>query len=187
MKREKQRDNAQNQTFTVDDLYDHYYNELVLWADSILNNMDEAEDLVQDFFVRLWEKKLNENLKEEGLRSYLYVSVRNMAVRRLKEQKRMTPLSDVIEAERNWEDTDFSREEIVNRVLQELDKLPPRSREVLECVHLKNMKYAEAAAYLGLSVATVKTLLVRSLKTLRESVSGSAFLVYVLICRGKDI
>lgn len=99
----------------------------------------------------------------------------------------MTPLSDVIEAERIWEDTDFSREEIVNRVLQELDKLPPRSREVLECVHLKNMKYAEAAAYLGLSVATVKTLLVRSLKTLRESVSGSAFLVYVLICRGKDI
>ena len=55
-----------------------------LWADTILNDMEEAEDLVQDFFVRLWEKKLNENLEGERVRSYLYVAVRNMAVRKVK-------------------------------------------------------------------------------------------------------
>ena len=43
--------------FSVDELYDRFYDELVLWADTILNDMGEAEDLVQDFFVRLWEKK----------------------------------------------------------------------------------------------------------------------------------
>ena len=52
-------------SFSVDELYDRFYNELVLWADTILNDMEEAEDLVQDFFVRLWEKKLNENLVGE--------------------------------------------------------------------------------------------------------------------------
>lgn len=41
---------------SIDDLYDRYYDELVLWADTILNDMGAAEDLVQDFFVRLWEK-----------------------------------------------------------------------------------------------------------------------------------
>jgi len=51
---------------------------------------------------------------------------------------------------------------------------------------LKNMKYAEVAELLGISVATVKTLLVRSLKTLRNIVSGTAFLLYVLVCRGKN-
>ena len=39
--------------FSVDELYDRFYDELVLWADTILNDMGEAEDLVQDFFVRL--------------------------------------------------------------------------------------------------------------------------------------
>lgn len=52
--------------FSVDELYDRFYDELVLWADTILNDMGEAEDLVQDFFVRLWEKKLNENLEGNG-------------------------------------------------------------------------------------------------------------------------
>ncbi|MFR7808184.1 MAG: sigma factor [Butyricimonas faecihominis] len=70
--------------FSVDELYDRFYDELVLWADTILNDMGEAEDLVQDFFVRLWEKKLNENLEREQVRSYLYVSVRNMAIRKVK-------------------------------------------------------------------------------------------------------
>jgi RNA polymerase sigma factor, sigma-70 family len=168
---------------SIDDLYDRYYDELVLWADTILNDMGAAEDLVQDFFVRLWEKKLTEHLEETGIRSYLYVSVKNIAVRRLKGQKRIECLPDFIDIEKVWEETDSSREEIITRVLCELEKLPPRSREVLECVHLKNMKYAEVAEYLGISISTVKTLLVRSLKTLRESLSDFALLVFVLFCK----
>ena len=169
----------------MDELYDRFYNELVLWADTILNDMGEAEDLVQDFFVRLWEKKLNENLVER-VRSYLYVSVRNMAIRKVKDQGRIRRLPDVSVVERVWEDEDMVRDEMIDQVLKALDVLSPRSREVLECVHLKNMKYAEVAELLGISVATVKTLLVRSLKTLRGIVSDTAFLLYVLVCKEKN-
>ena len=136
----------------MDELYDRFYNELVLWADTILNDMGEAEDLVQDFFVRLWEKKLNENLVER-VRSYLYVSVRNMAIRKVKDQGRIRRLPDVSVVERVWEDEDMVRDEMIDQVLKALDVLSPRSREVLECVHLKNMKYAEVAELLGISVA----------------------------------
>ena len=47
--------------FSVDELYDRFYDELVLWADTILNDMGEAEDLVQDFFVRrgVWIRPFN--------------------------------------------------------------------------------------------------------------------------------
>ena len=163
-----------------------FYNELVLWADTILNDMGEAEDLVQDFFVRLWEKKLNENLKGERVRSYLYVSVRNMAIRKVKDQSRMRRIPDISVVERVWEDEEELRDDMIDQVLKALDVLPPRSREVLECVHLKNMKYAEVAELLGISVATVKTLLVCSLKTLRGIVSDTAFLLYVLVCKKKN-
>ena len=53
-------------TLTIDDLYDCYYTELVLWADTILNDMDMAEDLVQDLFVALWEKGHKQAVGKQG-------------------------------------------------------------------------------------------------------------------------
>ena len=167
-------------SFSVDELYNRFYTELVLWADTILNDMEEAEDLVQDFFVRLWERKLNEKLEEEKLRSYLYVAVRNMAIRKMKDNNRIRRIPDISVIERVWENEDMVRDEMIERVLKALDVLPPRSREVLECVHLKNMKYVEVAELLGISVATVKTLLVRSMKTLRDIVPDSALLLFIV-------
>lgn len=167
-------------SFSVDELYNRFYTELVLWADTILNDMGEAEDLVQDFFVRLWERKLNEKLEEEKLRFYLYVAVRNMAIRKMKDNNRIRRIPDISVIERVWENEDMARDEMIERVLKALDVLPPRSREVLECVHLKNMKYVEVAELLGISVATVKTLLVRSMKTLRDIVPDSALLLFIV-------
>lgn len=168
---------------SIDELYERYYNELVLWADTILNDMGKAEDLVQDLFVRLWEKGLNEELREETVRSYLYVSVRNMAMRRRAEGDRIVHLPDLSVVERVWEDEDLSHKELIEKVLNELEQLPGRSREILECVHLKDMSYADTAETLGVAVSTVKTLLVRSLKHLRDKLSSSALLLYMLVCK----
>ena len=166
---------------SFDELYERYYHELVLWADTILNNMGEAEDLVQDLFVHLWEKKLYEELRGETVRSYLYVSVRNMAFRRREGGKRTLHLPDLKCVERVWEEDDLSHKEMLEKVLDELERMPGRSREILECVHLKNMTYAETAEWLGIGVPTVKTLLVRSLKQLRDKFSSAAFLLYMLV------
>lgn len=168
---------------SIDELYARYYNELVLWADTILNDMGEAEDVVQDLFVRLLEKKLYEQLREDTVRSYLYVAVRNMATRRRVEGKRIVNLPDLKAVERVWEEDDLSHKEMIEKVLSELEQMSGRSREILECVHLKNMTYAETAEQLGIEVSTVKTLLVRSLKHLRNKLSSSAFLLYVFVCK----
>ena len=136
-------------TLTIDDLYDCYYNELVLWADTILNDMDMAEDLVQDLFVALWEKGIDRQLESKGVRAYLYTAVRNKAVRALKGERKTVDLPDIADMLMVWEDVDMSRQQLLELVIGELEKLPPRSREVLECIHLKNMKYAEVAEAFG--------------------------------------
>lgn len=164
----------------IDWLYEHYYNQLVLWADTILKDMDQAEDVVQDLFVRLWEKNICDALMSEGVKSYLYTSVRNMAIRRLKNHAILESLPDISLVERVVDDQERSRQEVIELVLSEMEKLPPRSREVLECVHLKNMKYAEVAERMGISVSTVKTLLVRSLRFLRHRVSDSSYFLFLL-------
>lgn len=62
----------------VDDLYDTYYDELVVWADAILGDVEAAEDVVQDFFVYLWEKGTVERLRREEARAYLYAGVKHL-------------------------------------------------------------------------------------------------------------
>ena len=129
------------------------------------------------------KKATNRQLESKGVRAYLYTAVRNKAVRALKGERKTVDLPDIADMLMVWEDVDMSRQQLFELVTGELEKLPPRSREVLECIHLKNMKYAEVAEALGISVATVKTLLVRSLKTLRKSLPDSAYLFYVLCFR----
>lgn len=164
----------------IDLLYKQFYYPLVLWADTILRDMDQAEDVVQDLFVRLWEKDICEALEGEGIKSYLYTSVRNIALRRVKRNTRVETLPDVSIVERVWEDQEQTHQEVIDRVMREIEKLPPRSREVLECVHLKNMKYAEVAEQMGISVSTVKTMLVRSMKLLRREIPDSLLLLFLL-------
>lgn len=164
---------------SMEQLYDQYYDQLVLWADTILGDMNLAEDVVQELFIRLWEKDLYKKLEGDGVKSYLYAAVRNAAVRGVKGKLLIDHLPDLSLVERVWEDADCSHDEVINKLLYEIEQLPPRTREVLVCVHLKNMKYVEVAEQLGISVSTVKTILVRCLKVLRTRVSGASLLLYL--------
>lgn len=58
-------------------LFTSYYKPLVVWADTFLRDVACAEDLVQDFFLKLWEAGRFERLLPETLRSYLFTAVRN--------------------------------------------------------------------------------------------------------------
>ena len=58
-------------------LFDRYYRPLVLYAGSLIDDDTMAEDLVQEFFVRLWEDDYLKHIEEKALVSYLFSSVRN--------------------------------------------------------------------------------------------------------------
>lgn len=68
-------------------LYRDYYEPLVLWADTIVKDMSLAEDVVQEFFIRLWEKRLYEHLRQEYLKSYLYTSRTEFSFAEIAKQK----------------------------------------------------------------------------------------------------
>lgn len=67
-------------------LFTRYYKPLVLWAASFLNNIPQSEDLVQDFFIRLWEKRTQTSLQATTFKSFLYTSVRNLAFDRMEKK-----------------------------------------------------------------------------------------------------
>ena len=73
------------QTSAYHQLYDEYYKVLVLYAINFLSSQQAAEDIVQELFATMWEKKMK-FLSLPSFRTYLYNSVRNASLNYLKHQ-----------------------------------------------------------------------------------------------------
>lgn len=156
----------------IDLLFVKYYKSLVLWADTFLNDIVKSEDIVQEFFVKLWERHLIADLRPDTLKYYLFTSVKNLALNAL---ERVDPLKKAYDV--NLIDTpqieyDDLTEELLCRVESEIEKLPPRSRDIVKAIYMEGLRYKEVADKFNISVATVKTLLVNALKKLRANSAG---------------
>jgi len=148
-------------------LFKKYFEPLVLWADTFLNDLDQSQDLVQDLFVNIWRKKTYKNLNSDKLPSYLHVVVKNACLNRLKKRDVLKESCEFESIDKIYEEYETNKEEIIAKILKEVEKLPEGGKEVIKCIYLRGMKYQEAADELSVTVSTIKTHLVRSLKTLR--------------------
>lgn len=153
----------------IDLLFNKYYRGLVLWADTFLNDMAKSEDVVQEFFVKLWEKHLTTELHPDTLKSYLFTSVKHIALNSLEKVDPLKRAYDVNRIDRPWIEYNDLTEEMLCQVEQEIEKLSPRSRDIVKAVYVEGLHYKEVAEKYNISVATVKTLLVNALKRLRTN------------------
>ena len=163
-------------------LFEEYYKPLVVWGDTFLNDVSRSEDLVQDFLIKLWEKRIGEKLQPSTLRSYLFVSIRNLALNAKVKINPVRYVCDLGYFEKPWEEYDNIEEEVIQRIEREIKKLPSRSRDIIECVYLKGMRYKDVAAELNISVATVNTLLVNALKKLRQATGKEESILIYWLC-----
>ncbi|TJZ59904.1 RNA polymerase sigma-70 factor [Sphingobacterium olei] len=142
-------------------LYSHVLNKI--------RDEDAAEDLVQDIFVVLWEKRsLVQNINLSG---YLFTMTRNRILNMLSHSK---IVSDYASAIKNYEQPSYPiadeliQEKQLSAIIEsEINALPPRMREVFVLSRYKHLSNKEIAARLGLSEHTVADQIKKSLKTLR--------------------
>ena len=132
----------------------------------------DAEDVVQDFLVDFWEKRAYERITSGSIRGYLFAAVRNRALKLLEKRDVLREAGGVLPVLVDESDTDWLTEEILQAVEAEIEKLPPRMREVLRAVYIDGLSYRETAEKFVISIATVKTLLVNALKRLRKVFSN---------------
>lgn len=142
--------------------------QLVNYAGALLGDFAQAEDLVQDSYLR-FAAAMSESLPDEPL-GYLYRIVRNLALDRHRQRRREARLmSPENEATRDIpadapspESTTLHRAEI--RLLQAaLAELPERTRRALEMHRLGGARLREIAAALGVSSSTAHTLVMEGL------------------------
>ena len=162
-----------------------YYKRLVVWADTFLEDMQLAEDIVQELFITLWEKKRRRTLQSSTLSSFLFVSVRNQCYHRLEKKDTLRHTVDLKEVNIAFEEYNEKHDYIITRILNEIEKLPPRSQEIMLAVFVDGLKYREVAETYHISLSTVKTLLGNAVCKLKEQLGTDDLTVFLFLFRIK--
>lgn len=158
-------------------LFKAYYPRLCKYAYSLVGNYELAADIVKDFFIGWWENRAEINI-QHTLSGYLYRSIHNLAVNRIKKMQS----KPVCIAESDLEMplshfNQFITEELAypNLYLEELErnigavigKLPDQCREIFILSRVEQLSHQEISTKLGISVNTIKVQIYRALIRLR--------------------
>ena len=154
-------------------LFKQYYAPLVVYACKYVSNTDIAREIVQDFFVRLFEKREVLSI-DISLKSYLYRSVYNCCINYINQRSIQDKHLKNIDLERDDEEnleSEINTVELQQRIYAVIDTLPTKCRRIFKMNRLEGMKNEEIALQLNLSKRTVETQISKALKILRRKLS----------------
>ena len=164
-----------------------FYRPLCDYAVTLLGSEEDAEDVVQDLFTRVWADRQGMEV-QESVKSYLFTAVRfgalNVLKRRAVEQKHSASLAEFIE---DLQREDYSEEETrrVERIKEVLQTLPAQCRTVFTMSCLEGKKYSEIAGKLGITVNTVKSHVAKAYRDIRAAVDkGVKPVLYFIALQG---
>lgn len=150
-----------------------YYVPLCRYAHSLAGSRDEAEELVQQVFVKIWDMRTRLDV-HSSLKSYLYRAVHNhfmnlarkTKVRMMYEDtmKHLLPGSQDPDDRARWS-------ELQRRLETALEKLPEQCRLIFRLNRFEELRYREIADVLGLSVKTVENQMGKALRILRAELA----------------
>lgn len=163
-------------------LFKEFYRPLVIYASQFLSNTEDAEDLVQEVFIKFWETNRFLSINFQ-LRAYIYQSVRNSCLNWLDKKPRviLDPIESIPELTEELMLDESDWKIYMDEIYRKIEMLPPRTREIFKAIVLENKKYKDVASDLGISVNTVKTAMQRALSNLRTNLSDGANIVLTLI------
>lgn len=136
----------------------------------ILESEPDAEDAVQDLFIKLWNSR--EQLDTVlNLKAYCTTLMKNLCIDKLRREQKvqsMEPGPDISES--RLTDEDYDAREKLERVLAAIERLPARQRDVMKMYVLEEMSYDEIEKRTGMSNLTLRVLLSNARKSLRNQI-----------------
>ena len=158
----------------LDQLYVQHYAGLYRYALTILNDSVIAEEMVQQVFFKILERKKGIVI-HTSLKAYLYRSVNNeclnhikhLKVRRGFEVRSNTMMKQTVDTPAGK----MQKKELEEKIRETINGLPEQCRTIFQLSRFEELRYAEIAAQLGLSVKTVETQISRALKKLRTQLA----------------
>jgi RNA polymerase sigma-70 factor (ECF subfamily) len=168
--------------------YAQYFPKLLLESNKYVKDIVVAEEIVQNVFVKIWERAVD-FAEITSVKSYLYRSVINASINHVNRQKNIEEHHQKILrnfTEEEVEELDEENELIV-MLYEEIEKLPPKCREIFKLNRFERLKYREIAEKLAIAEKTVENHVGNALKLLREAMlakkSATSGLAHLKILR----
>lgn len=165
----------------VEALFREHYRALVVFAAHYTRDRGVAEEVVQEVFLRFWERCEREG-PGEVTRSYLFSAVRYQTLTLLRHERVARRWSERATQELQWRGRDaagddppvaaLEAEDLTRAVRRAVAGLSEKTRVVFLLSREGGLTYAKIAEVLGISVKTVELHMTRALKTLRANLRG---------------
>lgn len=151
-------------------LFEKYYTKLYYSSLAIVRDEDDARDIVNDVFAHIWEK--HDSFEDTVNSMYLYTSIRHRSLDHLKKKKvRDNYANNYIKNNDEGFLYDDEEEERIRQIQKVIDKMPEKTKYVLDQCYMEGKKYVEVASDIGISRDGVRKHIVKALRLLREAFS----------------
>jgi len=165
-------------------IYNQYRSKMYIYAYNLCKSSETAEEIVQEVFIRLWQKKAQINT-ELNFSAYLKKITLNHVLNHLKKVAREKSLQDeifhYIETIRNTTEDNLLEKELLKTYDEAIENLPPQKKIIYQMSRNEEMSHDQIAEKLNISKNTVKNHMVEATKFIRSYVSKHGSIVCFII------
>jgi RNA polymerase sigma-70 factor, ECF subfamily len=149
-------------------LYKTHVKDLIVYARSLLNNHDDAQEVVHDLFCALYDKAPEGDIQVSSIRAFLFASVKNRAFNVMKKKKRITGLRDNHESSVNMTESVHNTISVREIYAYIHAVFPPDKREIFVLRVIHGLIWREIADVTGRPLSTVHMVFNEGVAVLRE-------------------
>lgn len=151
-------------------LVDKYHRHLCVYANSLVRDKFQAEDIVQNVLLNIWKKR--KDLKEDfNVKYFLLSAVRNEFIDQYRKKQSSAALEkkyyDALDLVIESKDYD-KMENLLKNVNNEIKKLPTKCKQIFLLSKQENLTNIEIAEYLNISIKTVEGQITKAFRILRN-------------------
>lgn len=168
-----------------DYLFNEYYTQLQYFAERLVSNREEAQDIVITVFRKFWGIKENFET-QNNIKAFFYITVRNQCLDFLRYRQRLNEVKKEYESHLSAEElkqTDHLviESDLINKIYKEVQNLPNRCREIFILTYFKGLKTKEIATALQISESAVTTQRSLAIKYLKHTFSQEGYVFFSLV------
>lgn len=174
----------------INHIYKMHYRPLCYFARGLINNKEEAEDIVVETFIKLLRKRKDFD-KLSDIQGFLYTATRNACLDFLKHVNRKTAshkeIIYLMEKDEDYIQSRIFKAELLKMILQEVEQQPPIRKKIFKMIFVEGLNNEEIAQKLDITIDTVRVQKSRALQAVRSVLLKNELLSIAGICLLKKL
>jgi len=158
-----------NSNETFEGIFKQYFNPLVNFVNSHINNWEDSREIVQNSFMKIWRSKDKVEINT-SVKAYLYQTTRNGMIDFIRSSKKDATIKEtLLHQSQNFREEERLDSMIIrDEINKALARLKPKNKRIFELSKMEGLTHKEIAAHLNISVRSVEDNINRATNLLKE-------------------